>query len=36
MVGAVLNVVVEEALHGRVDTSRGKVYDFIERRKEQH
>ena len=34
MVGAVVNVVIEEALHGSVDTSRGKVYDFIERRKD--
>ena len=36
MFGAVLNVVIEEAGYGRVDASRGKVYDFIERRKEQN
>lgn len=36
MFGAVLNVVIEEAGYGQIDVSRGKVYDFIERRKEQN
>lgn len=36
MVGAVLNVVIEEALHGHVNASRGKVHDFIARRRDQN
>lgn len=36
MVGAVLNVVIEEALHGHVNASRGKVHDFMARRRDQN
>ncbi|KRM21019.1 YihY/virulence factor BrkB family protein [Latilactobacillus graminis] len=34
MVGAVLNVVIAEALHGPMNPSHGKVHDFIARRRD--